>query len=353
VNAENVTIFLSPPPQQGPPPPGPPTASYTGLVSGLDKLAEPGPGETQMAIVMTTRPDPFARIPDPGSGSVIFQSGPYTITSRIGDLALIAVGGLYNNNTNEFTPLRMGIERYLFAADGQSYTVDLDLDIPLDTNVTFKLASPPSTAPDRIVTPWIDLGFEGVFNVSEIIEGRSNLLLAEHQPAFAGVLSDAEFFIQGGAYPNFNTAALPQTNSFKRGVTDVTQVVELPGLYGAAIVTSPANGTVPVDRLFQFTVDSSANPPDLYYVTIMTPMGMPVWNVFVPGHERSFRLPDFPDFSQLPPEDRPVPYPGGTYILDIIGISSPGLDYANLSYADLGSIESWDGYSYSRTVIVF
>lgn len=353
VNAENVTIFLSPPPQQGPPPPGPPVAQYSGMVTGLDKLAEPGPGEVQMAIVMTTRPDPFSRIPDPGSGSVIFQSGPYTITSRIGDLALIAVGGLYNNNTNEFKPLRMGIERYLFAADGQTYTVDLDLDIPLETQVTFKLASPPSTAPDRVVVPWIDLGFEGVFNVTEIVEGRTNLVVAQHQPAFAGALADAEYFIQGGAYPNGNTGALPQTNSFLRGVTDVSKVLELPGLFGAAVVTSPANGAVPVDRLFQFRVDDSSNPPDLYYVTIMTPMQVTVWNVFVPGHERSFRLPDFPDFSHLPAEERPVPYPGGTYIMDIIGISAPGLDYANLSYADLGSLESWDGYSYTRTVITF
>lgn len=397
VDAENITIFLSldPPPPMGPtsapedgcmegtrecycrldnppcdddlqcnlmgiccpPPPEPPTtptATFTGYLSGLDKLAEPGPDEFQMAIVYTTQTDPFSQNPPPGDGNVVLTNGNYTITSRIGDLALIAVGGLYNNTTDTFTPLMMGAERYLFAADGETYTVDLDLDIPMDTGLSFKLNNAPSyTGGPNIneVVPYLDLGFEGVFGGVDIASGTGEVVTAEHQVALTGLFDDAEYMAIGGAYTNGN---LPQTVGIQRGITNTSAVTQLPGLVGIAHVTSPQAGTPPVSGLIEFDLREPVEP-DFFYVTISVPSlaGLKqMWAGFVPGSQRSLRLPDFPDFGGLPAGNEPLPYPPGTYIMDIVGIQKSGFVFDNLSYNDL-AFGDWEAYSYSRTQLTF
>ena len=398
VNAENITIFLTldPPPPLGatappepncqegtfecfcrvgnpacdapnecnpftgiccPPPPAfpePSGAAFTGYLSGLDKLAEPGPSEFQMAIVYTTQTDPFTPNPDPGSGNVVLTNGNYSISTRIGDLALVAVGGLYNNNTNTFRPLMMGIERYLFAADGQTYTVDLDLNIPLNTALSFKVNNAPrySGGPTiNEVVPWLDLGFEGVFGGVDIATGDTTIVTAAHQAALTGIFSDASYIAVGGTYA---AAGLPLSIGIKRAITNTTAVVNIPGLVGIAQVTSPPNGGKPVAGLIEFDLRDPIQP-DFFYVDISIPTltGLKsLWTAFLPGGARSVRLPDFPAFTQLPPSNQPSPYPPGTYILDILGVQKPGFQWENFSYNDLAFGE-WEAYSYSRSTISF
>ena len=398
VDAENITIFLSldppppmggtPPPEDGcmegtfecwcragnppcddplacnpftgvccPPPPEfpeEPTATYTGYLSGLDKLAEPGPTEFQMAIVYTTQTDPYSPNPNPGDGNIVLTNGNYTLTSRIGDLALIAVGGLYNNSTNTFKPLMMGVERYLFAADGQTYVVDLDLNIPLDTPLSFKLSHSPryTNGPDmNQVVPWLDLGFEGVFGGVDLAEGNTDIVTAQHQAALTGIFSDASYIAIGGA---FRGGTVPMTIGIKRGITDTANIIDIPGLIGIAQVTSPANGMVPTSGLIEFDLREPI-APDFFYVDISIPTlsGLKtLWNAFLPGEARSLRLPDFPSFTQLPPTNQPSPYPPGTYILDIIAVDKPVFQWENFSYNDL-AFGDWEAYSYSRTTVSF
>ncbi len=399
VDAENITIFLTldPPPPMGPttppeagceegtfecfcrlgnppcddplqcnpftgvccPPPGePPTqpgATFTGYLSGLDKIAEPGPTEFQMAIVYTTQRDPWSQNPDPGDGNVVLTNGTYTLNSRIGDLALIAVGGLYNNQTNTFKPLMMGVERYLFAADGQVYTVDLDLNIPLDTPLSFKVNhSPryPNGPTMNEVVPWLDLGFEGVHGGVQVATGNGDIVTAANQAALTGIFSDAKYIAVGGAY---NQGGLPLTIGIARGITDTSKVIDIPGLIGIAHVTSPQPGLRPVDGLIEFDLRDPAIEPDFYYLNISVPTlaGLKsLWEGFLPGNARSLRLPDFPEFSALPVTNQPSPYPQGSYLLDIIGVSKPGFQWESFSYNDLGFAD-WEGYSYSRTAIAF
>jgi len=350
VNAENVTLFLSPPPPppDGMPPAGP-SATFNGVVTGLDKLAEPGPTQFQMAIVVTTQVNPFRENPDPGGGNVVTADGPYTLRSRVGDLAVVAIGGLFDNATQTFTPLMMGIERYLTAADQQTYTVDLELKIPLDRVMTFKLNQAPRgpLGPNtNEVTPYLDLGFEGVVGGFDIAQGSGDIIQARHQAALTGVLSNASYFVMGGAVTQGQP--YPFSQAFKRNVTNINGIIELPPLLGVPTITSPSDFAVPVNRTFQFTTNST-NPPSFFYIRMIDFQETPIWDVFLPGTETSFRLPDFPAFSG---PNQPVPYPGGSYILLFYSIRLPNFSYANVSYANL-DIGTWDAYAVNVHFISF
>lgn len=353
VNAENVTIFLFPQDDgDGEPPPGPPLAMFQGRIAGLNKIAEPGPRERLMAVVYTTQRNPWRANPNPGAGSVVESDGPYTLRSRLGDVAVIAVGGLYNNATNTFRPLRMGVERYLFAADGQTYNVDLELDIELNQSVTFKLDNPPNLpgGPNgNVINPYLDFGFEGVFGELEVVTGRDSVLQAVTQPRLAGPLADVSYLLIGGAYTDGDFA--PLSEAIMRDVTDTSSMISLPPLPGIPVVTSPPEFGRPVQGLVEFEINSP-NEPDLFLVYVLTPDFDVVWEVYLPGTARSFRFPDFPDMSHLPEDERPFPYPGGTYILFMMGVKSPGIDYDNFSYDLFGQGVS-DGTSINFHIITF
>jgi hypothetical protein len=345
VNAENITIFLAPStPPMGMPPAGPQPAIFTGRITGLNKLATPGPSQFQMAIVTTTQSDPFTANPNPGSGNTILADGTYTLTSRLGDLAVVAVGGLYDNTTFTFTPLRMGIARYQVAAEGQVYTVNLDLDIPLDASLQIKFNNAqlglPGGPTSNEATPWLDLGSDGVFGQLGRAIGSANVITAQHLAPLTGVLSDASYYVEGGSYTN---GGAPYTVGVVRNLTNLSLPLELPGLLGVPLITSPAPGGVPLQGLVTFDYNSPVQP-DLFYVRVQDGNRVTRWEGFLPGSARSLRLPTFPDFSNLPPDQRPAPYSGETLFMLIIGIKQPGLNFETFTYSDL-SQDRWDAYS--------
>lgn len=367
VDAENVTVFLSPPP----PPPSsggggdpPPRALFTGRLSGLDKLAEPGPNEFQLGIVTTTQRDAFTPNPPPGDGNTIQTSGRYSIQTRVGDLALVAVGGLYNNDTDTFKPLMMGVARYQFAANGEVYNVDIDLDIELNESLQYKLNNIPSwpdTGPNVVqVETWMDFGFEGVWPSPVSARPSGNVYLAEHQAPLTGELSDVTYMAVGGAYrqpDNTDFQTYPQSEGYVRNIATTDGIQEIPGLVGIAKMTSPSAGEVAIDRLFEFDL-IQPNEPDFYWAVVADPRALsrgaivPRWEIFLPGDQTSFRLPDFPAFSQLPAEQQPAPYPGGEWPLLIFGIQKDAFDFDRVSYNDLAR-EEWEAYSLSSTNIKF
>lgn len=351
INAENITIFLSEPPNPGQPPAGPSPAIFKGRISGLDKLAEPGAGEFKMAIVYTTQSDPSSENPNPGNGNVVLADGQYTLRSRLGDVAVIALGGLYNNNTNKFRPLRMGIKRYQFASEGTEYQVDLDLNIALNQRMTIKLNNPPRGASGpsvNVVKPWLDLGFEGVFGELALPSGQNNILVADTLAPLSGVLADASYYIEGGAYAD-TTMGPPFSIGIKRNVKNLSQTIELPGLLDTPQFITPAQGARPLNGLVEFTYTNPIKP-DLYYVRIETPMQELRWEAFLPGDATSLRLPTFPDFSNLPADQRPTPYTGELVFLILIGIKQPGLNFNNYTYNDLG-LDKWEAYSFNYHLI--
>lgn len=352
VNSENVTIFLTPLSGGGSPPPGPPTAKFSGRIYGLEKIASPDPNEYIMAVVFPTQESPWQQIQARSENTVTQEGGSYRVETRVGDLALVAFGGLMNTDTNRLTPLRMGVVRYQSAEGGKTYNRDIDLDIPLDNTMRFKLQDPPqsSDGPDvNQVVPWLDFGFEGVFGRTRFAHkgalrglkiyarGQKSVVTSEHQPELKGQLSDVAIRAIGGSYKltQDGFAGAPRGVAIKRNVTQPGSLVTLPKLVGVPIVQTPAPQGKVQNNLISWNLNTT-NRPDFFFVQILDSMGRPLWHAFSPGHASSVRLPDFPDFSNLPKSKRPAPYPGGTFNMVIIGARHPTLGYDSFSYSDLG-----------------
>ncbi|TXD38226.1 hypothetical protein FRC98_04835 [Lujinxingia vulgaris] len=352
VDAENITLFLHPPAADGEGsfPPGPPIATFRGEVLGLDKVGIPDPDEILMAQVFSTRPSMLAQIPNQGSNNVVFEEGEYEIFTRVGDLALVALGGLYNTRTQEFRPLRMGLARYLFAADSQSYEVDIDLTIPLSASTHFKFIAPPVLEPGpstHRVNLYLDLGFDGVFGPMRTYSSTGDLIEADRIAHLRGELEDASYSLTARID---NNGRLPLVETYAYDLTELDRTHDLDALPAPVDFITPTQGGRPTNGLVQWEPIGST-PPDLHYVFLEDFQGAVVWEAFVAGDATGLRFPDFPDFSHLPPEERPVPYPGGTYFLVVYGIKKEGVSADNFAYSDLSG--DWQGIAVNEVLMTF
>lgn len=353
VDAENITLFLFPPPEddgEQPLPRAP--AIFSGRLSGLNKIDLLDTDEIPLAMIQTTRADPWSDLPDPGPEATLTADGRYRLNSRDGDVALIAVGGVYNTSTGGFRPLMMAVERFLVASAGEEQTVDLELDIELNRSLSFKLTNAhhhPDGPDINRVQPWLDLGIDGVFDGLGLAEGSEDLLRSERLPALEGALSDASWWAIGGSYTQ--GVGYPEAEAFKKHITDTSTTVQMPSLPPIARVTSPQWSEAPENGMIHFDAESTT-PPDFYYIQLVTAERARVWEGFIDGEETSFKFPDFPDFSHLPEAELPVPYPGGSYQLYIIGIRESGSSVDDFSYANL-TLNGWEAYSLWAQIMAF
>ena len=212
VNASEVTFLLQPiggggPPGPGNPQPPPPPAQVRGRVFGFAKEffdpAALAPNEIALAIVVTTGRDEFSASGSGGLGSLnnVFEEGGefFLASTRTGRLALIAVAGIYNLDTDEFRPRQLGIRREVFPVRGVSLVdQDIELTIPLDETVALSLPDAPldfeitnlfavnGNGPDITrVIPFLQLGGEGAFNYTVAVDADRNHAL-ENMPKVPG-----------------------------------------------------------------------------------------------------------------------------------------------------------------------
>ncbi len=348
-NAENITVFLSPLDGNGAPPGGPPSGTITGYISGVEKIGDPGPNEFELALCETTRPSPFRGNPPTGNGNVVLGNGEYTLISRVGDLAVVCVAGLFNNLTEEFRPLFMGVRRYLFVSAGQTYNVDIEVDIPLNNPLTFKVQNAPRGEPGpnmNEVIPLLDFGFEGVFGGLDTAVGDAEFVTAEHQPHLEGVLEDLSFFVYGGAWTNRRG---PYSLAILRSVSETDRVIELPPLLGVPIAENPRDGGRVVNNYVELNPNSNIQP-DFYFINIELFDRTPVWDVVLPGNQPFFQLPEFPDFRDLPEDERPAPYVAGPLAMYITSARAIEFDYDNFEYNDFG-LDNWEVFTSTAWVI--
>lgn len=352
VDAENITIFLFPLDGDGDPPetPPPPTATFHGDVSGLDKIStEPHPDKQLMAIVETTRTEIGEQLPPPGGGNVVYEDGPYSIETRIGELALVALGGLYDSSEEEFTPKWMGTERYLTAADGGEYEVDIDLDIPLQSEMSFKFQDAPHDV--NIAQKFIDLGVDGIYGPMDNHITEEELTQIDGLAALTGDLDDASYHIEAISTPDTATIPghpvlqAPQSQTSVSGIDDLETTQTTPPMASTLEVVVPEIGEKAEDGLVQWETTGNI-APDLYYFYIPGMGGTVLWDVFVSADSKSYQFPSFPDFDAYDLEDdegnpvEPEPYFAGTPPL--IGVMMNGLELSidNYAYDSLGSAES-------------
>lgn len=353
VDAENITVFLNlldPPPNPG----GgtfPPSAAIWGDVSATGKLSDPDNEKTyDMAIVGTTTRTMFAANPSAGPNAIVLGEGRYEINTRIGDMAVVGLCGEFNSETQVFTPKLMAVKRFVYANDLDRQRHDLVCNIPLDQTLSFKLTNtdytPTGPNNNRVDVFW-DFGFEGVFKSP--IQGVSlaDIVQVTNQPAPAGDIADIRFRAVGGSYTN---QGAPFSRSFVEAFDFTQQLTHVPTLLDVPILLDPQDGARVEGNIIRF---AGGGPyyPDMYYLVLRNDSGIPVWQWLVPGTQNFALLPDFPDFSSLPADLRPNPYPSGALYLSIFAVrTTAGFVFEAVSYRDIQT-ESWRAYSLYPTSI--
>ncbi len=359
IDAEDITIYLTPT-EPPPPSPGgggggadpPPFGIVRGNVTTPGKLSDPADQRTyDMVIVRTTQSSIFGGIPDPGPGSIVLGEGAYEIRTRIGDLAVVAMCGVYDERTDAFTPQFMAVERFLFISDRGEYDIDLDCDIPLDQELTVKLINPiynPQGPDTNRVRAFWDFGFEGFFPSPSDASGLSALLEVSNQPAFEGELADLTLTLIGGSYTG---QFEPLTQTTVSGISDTSKVIELGPLLDVPEPVRPLPGMLVQDNEIRWQADGPYYP-DVTFLVLTNELGLPVWTAIVPGDQTSVRLPEFPDFSALPAGQRPLPYPPQRLFMRVTSATIDDFDFNGVTYEDLGA-DRWRVYARRRWAILF
>lgn len=359
VDAENLTLFLFPTaaPGEGEPGPAPPVARIRGRIRTMGKLSNPSDQTSyEMAVVRTTQLMPQGGNPSPGPGSVVMDGQTYEIAARVGDLAVVALCGVFHEPTQSFTPQNMGVARYLVTSDRQTYTADLDCDMALSESLRVKLINP-SFAPDgpthNMAQAFLDFGVEGLFPLPMVSRDLGDVLGVEGVPALLGPLSDVTFKLVAGSFTN---DFIPFTQSMRERIVadaqgQVSPVVVMPALLPVPQPRVPASGGLVENRTISFR-SQGPELADFHLVVLRNAMGMPIWTFFLGGHEQSVRLPEFPDFSFLPADQRPAPVPTGSVFLSIYSARTAGVRLENLTYQDLSS-DRWSAYSAASWTVRF
>lgn len=306
--SQNVTVFLSS--SQGatnPPDVSPPSASgnpafISGHVSGF-KLPRPlASHETEWAEVWVVPQSVYATPPfnSPVSPQVrdargerwkvTTDGGAYTVMTGSGLRALYAVYGIYDRNTEAFTPVLMGIRRGINADQARpAVNQKIVLDIHLDQTVPVRLDPPvlvPGTeeqAPTR-VQAWLELGAEGVIPVGGVtMTSPAGQLL--RLPRVDG---DALLFAaRAQAVPDG-----PLSTTFRKQLGDLSKGVSIGPMLGLPRLTEPVESFAGrISWELQATPDADLARLDLARFSPLTGYYSSVWSVVLPGSQRSAQMP--------------------------------------------------------------
>lgn len=354
VDAENVVIALSPtvPPTPGTPPGYiPPT--IRGTLEGLDKITDPGAGERIIGVIRTTTPGVGASNP-PGTGfaQVSWTSGsapiPYEMASREGELAVVALCGVFNEGTGAFTPLYMGIRRGLAVrGEGSVYEVPLNCNIHLTQTLTVKFRNPPIYPGGPQISqafPYLDFGGEGAIDLLRVIEGRTEIISnGRFAPLSHSALAGVHYDIIGQTVTT--DGGLPFSVVYARDIWSPGARIDFPPSVPPAELRYPTPGTTVVERRFEWTVATSVRP-DFYYAYIQDlSQEVTFWEVWLPGDETGFNLPYFP------PGEETVALPSGPLVLIVLAVDAITFDYDAFEFNDFAAY-NWRAYSAAGWVFV-
>jgi len=316
VDAQRVKMNLNPSTSQSPPAPEWPLVS--GQITGMDQIPAPGQDEVRLAFVVPSqgRMNPPS---SPDNNEVTETDGTYQVAARVGLQAIAVFGGVLDTTSGAFTPHRMGLAREVFLREGAVATVDLALDIPLDSSLTVQLAEFPTTlraSAHYLAGVALDLGPEGTFRPGFFnrrrfsTETTSPSATVGGLPALSSLGDGATYLVEAHLVEQNMGSTSVFGSAYSPDVTDTSQPVAqtIPAL---ATVNEPReNGTFQGQVQFE-TV--GAHAPDLWlFQAFESPANAYRVAVIAPPGIRTIDLPTFPDFSTEPPERRPEPYPSGT-----------------------------------------
>jgi hypothetical protein len=320
-------------------------------------IPQPRAGERRIAFVGTTQPDMLYPPPSPGDGGTVYEvvtpgyggrGYPFTIFTRPAALAVYAIAGIENIQTQRFTPYIMGVARNILGSPRAEITnVRVQMNIPLDHQTQVLVEDLPRAVrnePDRVrVEGYIDLGGEGVIARPDITLNRREpddpfFLVA--LPAFTGAIADARLIVRG-IYGTGQYLGAPYSIVIASGITSPDDTVRLRGWVGIPDVTAPVDtGVLPADRTVRF--DLAGNSPDMWWLNLSGDVYY--WQSFTPGTARSFVFPDVSRVEGL--NDMPQ---GQPLYLNVTGFRLPGFVYNDLRYNWLSQF-NWTAYA-ARTLL--
>ena len=316
VDARDVTLMLNPlppPPCPDPtdpacaPPAAEPLGTLIGFLTGLGKLGVPPVGLQPVAVISTTRLFAGWVNPDPGIEAFRTAEGPFTITTRVGDYAAIAVCGYGNLDRSVFIPLRLGVTRGLSARPGgDPVRATIDCDIPLDRSLLIKLSSAPAiieglipgTFPAQFAAHLaFSFGPEGYFEGLPDARTTQAVIVASGLPALDGALQDVRIDIRAGAYAA--TGTMPASVAYATGIASYDSMVIMPDLLGLPRFVVPSDtATELAGGYVEWELGATERRPDFYSISASAGnIEFSRWNIFVPGDQTSFTLADYPSFS--------------------------------------------------------
>ncbi len=356
-SAAEVTLMLNPlpPPPCEPgdpacaPPPPPPVGEIIGFLTGLRKVVDPPPGTVLAARLETTRQAAGYINPDPGPDAFRYEEGAFRITSRLGDVALIALCGYEyvvasgEHPVGEFVPLTMGVVRRISLREGDPYRTAIDCNIPLRESLAVKLTGAPELPPGLDDYSWpgayrarlvFDFGGEGFFESLPGLRFTTGYHVGGAYPPLTGDLAGVRFDVIAGVYPRIGN--LPSSESYARRVAGYETTVEMPALLAVPVFTFPTlENPRLVDGYVEWRMGGPGPAPSLYSISVSSGgAGFPRWSIFVPGSATSFHLTDFAPVSDVFGE---VPIPGdpaGSFTVYIRAIAM-----------DVFSFDSFDRYA--------
>ncbi len=336
ITSENLSLFLDPfnpeipdPPNPNPQgggdddPPKPTTATIKGYLHGMEDWPKPiEPGWQMAAFIETSHTSPYNRtgLPNPGPYGILFSDGPFSITSRGGQLAVVAVVGYvqtemltkYQNNIINYwtmrrsvVPVAMGLSRYRSLSLGSVLTdVEITLDQAMDLDLPLNLKDPPGSGQDapslNTVDGYLDLSADGYIELGSV-SGQSESLALRHLPDLSQWPDDAHYYFEALAHPAASTYALPYSYSFYTAHRfDPVEGISIGPFAPTVAFTSPLSGSpISADRLLAWDFHRTANgtpcePADVLYLVVRNDMGKTIWTHFAPGTETSYALPAFP-----------------------------------------------------------
>lgn len=162
-------------------------------------------------------------------------NGNFLFESRLGEVAVVCLGGYVAARTGEFFPLAMGIRRHINVAPGAVLKdQNVDLNIPLNRSLRLRLDSPPAFenySGEYRVEGYLELGSDGYFALPDSFAGLvpSDLVLKHMPESLTGDLYDARYIFIGGAYTVIGEQS-PYSVVYAVDVTDLDSA-------GAAVLT--------------------------------------------------------------------------------------------------------------------
>lgn len=327
--------------------------AISGHITGLNKLASPGPGKSLLAVAYASAASPYSRTPlvrlqpptfyHPQATGIDGSFPPIYVSP--GPRAAIALCGVYDEFEDSFEPLAMGVARNLIVDSQQEVQVQLACDIPLSQSLTIKLVeSPISSDPDlnHEALVYLNLGADGWFGGWSVAQGPDSVLTVEDLPPLNGPLSDVSVMVYAGAFAPSGAASV----TYGRHIRSYSSVVTLPRMVGIPQRTVPES-SIFEGRHLEWRVDSRAQPAFYWLLLDDLLESRPIWEAFVPGDNPTLQLPYFDEGASV----SPFPEPGGLIATYVYAIKPIVFNFNNFTPNYLGQ-NSWEAYATNTWLLV-